>query len=462
MKTRDLKRETARLSGEASKWRDYRRERNECTKNLKKTKNEYYTRLFENFEKEHDVKNIYNTTRKLLNWGGAEAPQSLIDRGLVVRRPVDLANCQMKFFNQKVKKLVDNLPAQKCYPLWWLNDAFLKWDNKDSIPQFTFRKLSLLETIQLISSLRNSTSFGLDKIDALAIKAAVSHLAPPLQHMINCSLSTSVFANRWKLSKILPLLKSSDANKMLPASYRPISIIPTISKLIEKAVQVQMLDFLEKNHLLNSSSHAYRAGYSTSTALLEISEELYRAVDDKKISTIMTLDQSSAFDCVHHGILLDKLACYKMSPEVINWVRSYLTFRTQFVSIGNANSQMFPMDRGVPQGSVLGPLLYSIFTNEMTTVIREPGCNNPVHLQTQKLFGEDCDQCGMLIQYADDANFHIADRSRNIIQNKLNENLQKLGDFLSSNQLTVNKDKTHIVEIMIKQKRGRLPPDPPP
>ena len=104
--------------------------------------------------------------------------------------------------------------------------------------------------------------------------------------MINVSLATSEFAQRWKLSKLLPLLKASELNKLFPSSYRPIAILPTVSKLIEKAAQIQLLKFLEDNHLLNDNSHAYRRGYSTTTALLEISEELYSAIDDKKISNL--------------------------------------------------------------------------------------------------------------------------------------------------------------------------------
>ena len=462
MELRDLKRERARITNDPEKWKEYRTERNSCTKNLLKVKTQHHKELFEKFEKTHDTKNIYNTARRILNWGGAEAPQTLISGGLVVRRPVDLANCQMDYFVEKVRKLTNNLPQQGHNPLRWLNTAMSKWKNRDSLQQFSFKELSLQDTVKIIGSLGNSTSFGVDEIDALAIKAAVVHLAPPLRHMVNVSLSTSKFANRWKLSKLLPLLKSTDANKLLPSSYRPIAILPTTSKIIEKAAQAQILQHMEKNQLLNDNTHAYRAGYSTTTALLEISEELFKAVNEKKISTIMTLDQSSAFDCVQHEILLKKLKCYKMDATVIEWVKSYLEHRTQFVSIGNARSAMHPMDRGVPQGSVLGPLLYSIFTNEMAESIKDPECQDQIHQQNERLFTPDCDKCGQLIQYADDANYHIASKDRVVIKGKLSQNLSKIGEFLSTNQLTINKDKTHMVEIMIKQKRGRIPPDPPP
>ena len=110
----------------------------------------------------------------------------------------------------------------------------------------------------------------------------------------------------------------------------------------------------------------------------------------------------------------------------------------------------------------MGPLLYALYTNEMSTVIRDKDCLNPIHLETKKLFGKQCNLCGNLTTYADDASYHIASKMR--IQNleKLNKNLDKLGDFMTANDLTINKDKTNLIEVMIKQKRGRMPADPPP
>ena len=208
MEIRDTKRELAGRTGRKEHWEDYRKERNLCSKNLKKVKNEFYKNMFENFEKTHDSKNIYNVARKLLNWGGVGGPQSFLVDGVLVKRPVDLANLQMKFFVEKVNKLIHSLPATNTNPLKWIRDAMYKWKLKGQLPVFTFTELTLLETVKLIGSLGNSTSFGTDNIDALAIKSAAVYLAPPIRHMINVSLMTSKYANKWKLSKLLPLLKS--------------------------------------------------------------------------------------------------------------------------------------------------------------------------------------------------------------------------------------------------------------
>ena len=176
-------------------------------------------------------------------------------------------------------------------------------------------------------------------------------------------------------------------------------------------------------------------------------------MDERKISSLMTLDQSVAFDCVQHSLLLQKFAVYNLD--------SYLVYRSQFVSIGRSHSRMAAMDRGVPQGSVLGPLLYTIFTNEMSESVINPNCPNTVHNNHVDLFCQNCTDCGKVTQYADNATYQTSSKLRQNNQKRLTENLKNLGDFLNANKLTINKDKTHLLKIMIKLKRGRTPGNPP-
>ena len=267
-----------------------------------------------------------------------------------------------------MRKLSQRLQSTGINPLKWLKLAMESWEDRRNLPIFTFKELSLIQTVHLISKLGNSVSYGADSIDALAIKAAAVHLAPPIRHLINVSLSTSTYANKWKLAKLVPLLKSSELNRLRPESYRPIAILPTISKLVEKAAQTQLLGHLEDNKLLNDNLHAYRAGLSTTTTILDLTDRIYESIDENKLASIMTLDQSATFDCVPHHILLQKLQMYNLDNSATKWLESYLNLRTQFVKIGRSQSRMCKVERGVPQGSVLGPLLYSIFTNEITEV----------------------------------------------------------------------------------------------
>ena len=460
MRMRDLSRETARRTGEARHWSLYRKLRNKCSKNLIKSKNEHFRTMYKKFESENDTKSIFRTTKNLLNWGGG-SPQSFLMEGKLFRRPIDLANLQLKIFEDKVDKLTRHLTGLQTNPLRWLKLATSRWESYDTLPNFTFSEVSVSEITNLIAKLGNLSALGLDNIDSQAIKDATPHLTVPIRHIVNISLRSSTYANKWKLSKIVPLLKSKDLNKMSPASFRPIAILPALSKIVEKAVQTQILRFFEEYRLLNDCSHAYRKGYSTTTTLLEITDKLYQAIDEKKLASVMTIDQSAAFDCVSHDNLLEKLRLYELDENSITWMKSYLENRTQFVAIGSAISRMGVVGRGVPQGSILGPLLYSIYTNEMSECIIDTNCSDETHKNTAKLFNSDCTKCGSLTQYADDATFITTDKLRQTNQVRLRENIENLKIFLETNELTVNADKTKIVEIMIQQKRTRTPGEPP-
>ena len=133
-----------------------------------------------------------------------------------------------------------------------------------------------------------------------------------------------------------------------------------------------------------------------------------------------------------------------------------IQYNTMYVYIGRAKSQMKPVYRGVPQGSVLGPLLYLAYTNNMTEAIRNENCQNQVDENTSTLFGNNCEHCGVLAIYADDATYCISNRHRNLNQQELSENIIKIGNYLNSNELVINMDKTKLTECMIKQNRGKL------
>ena len=175
----------------------------------------------------------------------------------------------------------------------------------------------------------------------------------------------------------------------------------------------------------------------------------------------MALDQSAAFDCVSHKILLDKLRLYRCSQTTLNWTEQYLSSRSQQVCIGRHQSHLSPLYRGVPQGSILGPFLYLVYTNEMAEVITNPACNQPCHSNRTNLFSENCSKCGMVVLYEDDATLVVSNKNRYQNQLSLNINLAKLENFLNNNELALNTTKTSILEQMIKQKKGRTPGEPP-
>ena len=162
-------------------------------------------------------------------------------------------------------------------------------------------------------------------------------------------------------------------------------------------------------------------------------DEVYQGTEEKKMTSIMAIDQSAAFDCVGHKLLVEKLEIYNVGIGARKWVQQYLKLRTQYVTIGRSQSRMEPITRGVPQGSIIGPLLYSIYTNDMSDVVKKPNCTNPVHLRRQTLWGSQCSNCGILTQYADDSTYTVGNISRQENQTSLRRNLDEIGLYLQDN-----------------------------
>ena len=260
-------------------------------------------------------------------------------------------------------------------PLEYLHRAMDRWEGRNDLPVWEIKEISISETKKLIQNLGNSTSFGRDKLDAKSLKSGVDYLAAPINKIINLSINSGVFIMKWKCARVIPVLKSKESSRLLPSSYRPISLLPVISKLVERAVQLQLQKHFKQNHLFHQNGHAYRPNKSTSTAIMQIMDNLYQATDRNMISSMMAIDQSAVFDSVSHKLLLRKLEVYKVSKKSLQWIESYLQYRSQTVDIGKHQSKSKSLDRGVPQGSILRPLLYLVFTNEMADTTMDTNCN---------------------------------------------------------------------------------------
>ena len=181
---------------------------------------------------------------------------------------------------------------------------------------------------------------------------------------------------------------------------------------MERLAVTQIVDFMEETEQLNHNLHAYKAMFSTTTAILNITDSIAAAADGRKIAATLLLDQSAAFDCVDTQILLQKLEVYNFSPEARKWIESYLSNRTQFVEIGAQTSSMRSVRSGVPQGSVMGPILYAIYTNEFPETTKEDDCDDSSHDYNEEIFGKNCEECGIMTCYADDSTVVITSSRR--------------------------------------------------
>ena len=243
--------------------------------------------------------------------------------------------------------------------------------------------------------------------------------------------------------------------------YRPVALLPVISKLAERHVQQQILQYLENTGQVSDYHHGFRERCSTTTVLIEIMDTIAIAADENTITATMSIDESAAFDCVQHSILEKKLEYYGLDTRTRHWIHSYLENRSGYVSIGSGKSNLKNSPHGVPQGSVLGPLMYLIYVNDMPMIVEDERCESPAHRNPEKLFGNNCTSCGKLPTFADDAVFLVAGRSRATLQDKIETKFEIIKQYLNSHGLEINDHKTSLTEFMLKQKRARLPGIPP-
>jgi hypothetical protein len=231
------------------------------------------------------------------------------------------------------------------------------------------------------------TNCELDPIPTTLLLQCASILIPTITNIINLSLSSGVFPQQFKTCSVHPLLKKSNLDKENLSNYRPVSHLSFLSKLTERIVQTRLMHHLSSHNLLNPFQSAYIKFHSTETALLSLHDHIIKAMGQQQITCLCLLDLSAAFDTIDHSILLERLTSwFGLDRTVLSWISSYLTNRSFHVSLNNFKSSSFPLQVGVPQGSVLGPLLFILYTTPLSHIISSSNTYHHLYADDTQLY----------------------------------------------------------------------------
>ena len=298
-----------------------------------------------------------------------------------------------------------------------------------------FSSITPTEVFNIICSLNGSNGGGPDNVGNNVVKCRASFFADLLSNIYNEILTTGIYPNCLKIAKVVPVFKSG--NSSIINNYRPISTLSVFDKIFEKLIASRLTDFLNNRNFLYSFQYGFRKGSGTELALVEISNMIYNALDGQRFVGALFLDLQKAFDCIDHELLLDKLYCYGIRGVPFNLLKSYLTNRKQYVTINGISGNVLDIECGVPQGSVLGPLLFNIFINDVSYL--------PL--------------IGQLRIFADDTALFYDTKDPVTISLNIKHDLSVLLEYFKSNLISLNMSKT---KFMIFQSPHKILTSVPP
>ena len=398
----------------------YNQVRNRVSRKIKKSEQNHYVSYFE--EQNNNIKKTWEGIKKVVNVKKTVnfSISQLNINGKIENDPTTITNKFNKFFvnvGPTTEKTVPRVPNMS-------PDKFLK--NRNNF-ELIIAHISEEEVLEIISSLPNKAT-GPASIPLKYLKLVADLIITPLCHIINASFSTGIFPDVLKVAKVITIHKGGSTQEL--NNFRPISLLSIFDKIIEKLMDKRLYQFFEDNNVLYKKQFGFQKRHSTSHSLIEITETIKESIDNGKFGCGIFIDLKKAFDTVNHQILLTKLEHYGVRGTPLKWFESYLSNRKQYVFYNGVSSDIETITCGVPQGSVLGPLLFLIYVNDLPNI-------------SEKLD---------FFLFADDTNIYYDSSDLLELENTVNEELKKLSLWLNVNRLALNVGKTNFVIFRANKK----------
>ena len=389
----------------------YKLYKNKLTSILKEAEKVYYqTEIISN---KSNLRKVWAIIKQVINkTKTSRISDKFMHNKTLISDPVNIANCFNNYFVNIGPTLASKLRKENI-------------SHRDFLPERTTASLFLeptdeVEIKKIIRNLKEGAP-GQDGITANNIKCITDHIAAPLTHIVNLSFEQGIFPEELKTASVTPLYKAKDP--MLFNNYRPISLLSVFSKIIERLMYNRLSILINKHKFFNKYQFGFRNNHSTFMALIILIENLLTALDNGNCAVGIFLDFQKAFDTVDHNILLDKLHWYGIRGTAHEWFCSYLHNRKQSAIFNGYESEYKLLKCGVPQGSILGPLLFLVYINDLPSV--------------SDLF--------MPILFADDTNLFCTGKDLKALSHKINEEIAKIYAWVNANKLSLNIDKTNFM-----------------
>lgn len=349
--------------------------------------------------------------------------KGLRNMGIVNTKPKPKIPAHLNDPDEMNKFFIQSVPAGNCCNQDLVEFFSTNIDSSNSSESFNFKLVESSDISEAIDKIKTN-AVGLDGLNLEMIKMCLPVIRDHILNIINSCLLENCFPTSWKIAQVTPIAKSQTVNDY--CDLRPISILPTLSKILEHIMNNQIRAYLDVNSLFPSFQYGFRKGYGCVTALLNVTDDIIRATDDDLLTVLVLLDYSKAFDCINHVLLNSICHYFGFSNGACSLIESYLTGRGQAVRVGNALSRsVLNLTRGVPQGSILGPLLFCLYTAMFDKYV----------------------QSSKLIAYADDTqlslSFGIGKMNESI--ERMNRDLQSVFEISKCYDLALNPTKTKVL-----------------